>query len=89
MAISKQHADYWKRNLRLLAILMVIWFTVSCGCGIIFADALDRIRIPGTGFRLGFWFAQQGAMYVFVLLIFTYIRAMNRLDREFDVGEGD
>ncbi len=78
---------YWARNLRYLAILLVIWFVVSFGCGILFADALDAIRIPGTGFKLGFWFAQQGSIYVFVVLIFVYARLMNRLDREYGVAE--
>ena len=78
---------YWARNLRYLAILLAIWFAVSFGCGILFADALNEIRIPGTGFKLGFWFAQQGSIYVFVALIFVYARLMNRLDREFEVAE--
>ena len=78
---------YWARNLRYLAILLAIWFVVSFGCGILFADALDAIRIPGTGFKLGFWFAQQGSIYVFVVLIFVYARLMNRLDREYGVTE--
>ena len=78
---------YWARNLRYLAILLAIWFAVSFGCGILFADALNAIRIPGTGFKLGFWFAQQGSIYVFVVLIFFYARLMNRLDREFGVAE--
>ncbi len=78
---------YWSRNLRYLAILLAIWFAVSFGCGILFADALDAVRIPGTGFKLGFWFAQQGSIYVFVVLIFVYARLMNRLDREFGVAE--
>ena len=78
---------YWARNLRYLTILLAIWFTFSFGCGILFADALNMIRIPGTGFKLGFWFAQQGSIYVFVVLIFVYARLMNRLDREFGVAE--
>ena len=78
---------YWARNLRYLGILLSIWFVVSYGFGILFADALNAIRIPGTGFKLGFWFAQQGSIYVFVVLIFVYARLMNRLDREFGVAE--
>jgi putative solute:sodium symporter small subunit len=78
---------YWRRNLRYLTWLLAVWFTVSFGAGIIFADVLDTIRIPGTGFPLGFWFAQQGSIYVFVILIFIYVVLMNRLDREFDVDE--
>lgn len=78
---------YWARNLRYLTILLAIWFAVSFGCAILFADALNAIRIPGTGFKLGFWFAQQGSIYVFVVLIFVYARLMNRLDREYGVAE--
>ena len=78
---------YWRRNLRTLVLLLVLWFAVSFGAGILFVDALNRFRIPGTGFPLGFWFAQQGAIYAFVLLIFAYVGSMNRLDREFDVHE--
>jgi putative solute:sodium symporter small subunit len=79
--------DYWRRNLRLLATLLSIWFAVSYGAGILFAGALNQLRIPGTGFPLGFWFAQQGSIYVFVALIFVYVWRMNRLDREHDVHE--
>ena len=78
---------YWKTNLRYVAILLSIWFLASYGCGILFKDVLDRVRIPGTGFKLGFWFAQQGSIYVFVVLIFVYVGLMNRLDRDFDVSE--
>ena len=78
--------EYWSKNLRYLAILLSIWFIVSYGCGILFADALNNIQIGG--FKLGFWFAQQGAIYVFVVLIFVYIRWMNRLDKEYGVDEG-
>jgi putative solute:sodium symporter small subunit len=80
---------YWRRNLRYLGWLLGVWFLVSYGAGILFAERLDSIRIPGTGFPLGFWFAQQGSIYVFVVLIFVYVFLMNRLDREFDVDEGE
>ena len=60
---------------------------MSFGCGILFADALNAFRIPGTGFKAGFWFAQQGAIYAFLVLIFVYVRLMNRLDREYGVEE--
>jgi len=82
---ATRHAEYWRRNIRLVAVFLVVWFTVSYGFGIIFVDALDRIRIGG--FKLGFWFAQQGSIYVFVVLIFIYVFLMNRLDRECDVDE--
>ena len=76
---------YWKMNLKYLGILLSIWAFVSFGCGILFADQLDTIRIGG--FKLGFWFAQQGTMYVFVVLIFTYVYLMNKLDKEIEKDE--
>jgi len=76
---------YWKRNLRYLLILLTIWFTVSYGFGILLVEPLNTIKIGG--FPLGFWFAQQGSIYVFVVLIFVYVRLMNKLDKEFDVDE--
>ncbi len=89
MTGSKQdNADrYWARNLRILFALLAVWWLVSFGAGIIFADSLNEIRIPGTGFKLGFWFAQQGSIYVFVALIFIYARLMSKLDAEFNVHE--
>jgi putative solute:sodium symporter small subunit len=77
--------EYWNTNLRYLLILLSIWFLVSYVFGILMADTLDRIRIGGFG--LGFWFAQQGSIYVFVVLIFVYVRLMNALDKKFDVHE--
>jgi len=79
--------QYWRTNVRYLAILLSIWFAISFGAGIIFADALNAVRIPGTGFTLGFWFAQQGAIYGFLLLIVAYVVLMNRLDRQMGVDE--
>ena len=76
---------YWRANLRLMAWLLAIWFAVSYGCGILFVDQLDQFRFGG--FKLGFWFAQQGAIYVFVVLIFVYVWGMNRIDRKFGVDE--
>lgn len=87
-ATVARHAAYWRRNIRYVGALLVIWFVVSYGFGIVFADALNAFRLPGTAFPLGFWFAQQGAIYVFVVLIFVYVRLMNRLDRQFEVDEG-
>ena len=84
---SAPAAAYWRRNVRYLAVLLAIWAAVSFGAGIVFVEPLNRVRIPGTGFPLGFWFAQQGAIYVFLLLIVVYVWLMNRLDREFDVDE--
>ncbi len=79
--------DYWRHNVRYVAILLSIWFAVSFGAGILFVEHLNTIRIPGTGFPLGFWFAQQGSIYAFVVLIFVYVRLMNRLDRRYGVDE--
>lgn len=76
---------YWKENIRYVIILLAIWFVVSYGAGIIFKDALNSIRIEG--FKLGFWFAQQGAIYVFVILIFVYVRLMNKLDKKYGYDE--
>ncbi len=76
---------YWKTNLKYLTILLFIWFIVSFGAGVIWADQLNEIRIGG--FKLGFWFAQQGSIYVFVILIYIYVILMNRLDRKFDVHD--
>ncbi len=81
---DKQKAKaYWKKNLKYLAILLSIWFLVSYVFGILLVEELNTIRIGG--FRLGFWFAQQGSIYVFVILIFVYIRLMNRLDKKFNL----
>ncbi len=77
--------EYWSANLRLLTLCLIIWFIVSYGFGILLVDVLNNIRIGG--FQLGFWFAQQGSIYVFVALIFFYAARMNKLDRQFDVHE--
>ena len=76
---------YWKKNLQYLGILLLVWFLVSFGAGILFADYLNQFHL--AGFPLGFWFAQQGSIYVFVILIFVYVFLMNRLDKQFDVDE--
>lgn len=72
---------YWRANLKLLSICLVIWFSVSFGCGILLFDFLNQWQIGG--YKLGFWFAQQGAIYSFVVLIFAYARGMNKLDQKF------
>jgi putative solute:sodium symporter small subunit len=82
---KQNRKKYWKINLYYLLILLSIWFVVSFGFGIILADWMNRFRIGG--FKLGFWFAQQGSIYVFVILIFVYVWLMNRLDKRFDVDE--
>ena len=85
MQPSGSAAEYWKANLRLLGICLAIWFLVSYVFGIILVDALNAIKIGG--YPLGFWFAQQGSIYTFVILIFVYAKQMNKLDRKFDVHE--
>ncbi len=82
---NESRNQYWRRNLRYLGVLLAVWFAVSYGFGILLVDELDTIRIGG--FKLGFWFAQQGAIYVFVVLIFVYVFLMNRLDKKFNVDE--
>lgn len=85
MEKNKSMQDYWRRNLRFLLILLSIWFVVSFGFGILLAEPLNAIQLGG--FKLGFWFAQQGSIYAFVILIFVYVRWMNHLDKDFDVDE--
>ena len=86
MTDKQQNATaYWKENLKYLVILLTIWFLVSYGAGILFKDALNEIRLGG--FKLGFWFAQQGSIYVFVVLIFVYVRLMNKLDKKYGYDE--
>ena len=82
---GKNLQDYWKTNLKYLAILLSIWFIVSYVFGIFMVDVLNNIKLGG--FKLGFWFAQQGSIYVFVVLIFVYMNWMNKLDKEYDVYE--
>lgn len=77
--------EYWKTNLGYMVVLLSIWAVVSYGCGILFVEPLNAIRLGG--FPLGFWFAQQGSIYVFVVLIFVYYFLMRRLDRKHDVHE--
>ena len=82
---SDKAASYWKANLRLLLGCLIVWFVVSFGLGVLLVDVLNRIEI--AGFKLGFWFAQQGSIYTFLALIFFYARRMNKLDRDYDVDE--
>lgn len=78
---------YWRTHLMLLRLLLFVWAGVSLGCGVVFAEELNAWRLPGTGFKLGFWFAQQGSIYVFVALIFVYAVAMNRLEARHGLSE--
>jgi putative solute:sodium symporter small subunit len=85
MADNKRAKEYWRKNTRLIAILLFVWAFVSYGCGILFANALRGVHVGKLD--AGFWFAQQGSIYVFVALIFIYAWRMERLDREHDVHE--
>ena len=85
MSSQNNHQAYWKANLKLMAILLSIWFVISYVCGILLVDELNQITF--AGFKLGFWMAQQGSLYVFLILIFIYSKRMNALDKEYDVEE--
>ena len=87
MSMSKEEAarGYWRENLKLMMMLLVVWFVVSFGAGVLFVDQLNAIQF--FGFPLGFWFAQQGSIYAFVVLIFVYVWKMNQLDRKYDFHE--
>lgn len=82
-----KHSSYWSANLKLVAFCLAIWFVCSFLFGIVFVEPLNNIRIGG--YRLGFWFAQQGSIYVFVVLIFFYAYRMGKLDRDHGVEEDD
>jgi len=84
MSLEKAQA-YWKENISTIIKLLVVWFIVSFGCGILFINELNTIEISGV--KLGFWFAQQGSIYVFVALIFIYVKLMNNIDKKYDVHE--
>ena len=85
MSDQNNRQAYWKANLRLVAFCLCIWFVVSYLFGIILVDQLNAISFGG--YKLGFWFAQQGSMYIFVILIFFYASRMNKLDKKHDVHE--
>lgn len=82
---NDQAKAYWSENLSLVLKLLAVWFVVAYGCGILFVDALNEIRF--FGFKLGFWFSQQGAIYTFVALIFVYVSKMEALDKKYGVDE--
>ena len=83
--LDKSPQNYWKRNLRYLLVLLIIWFLCSYGAGIIFKNSLNNVKLGG--FKMGFWFAHQGSIYIFCIIIFVYVYLMNKLDKEFDVDE--
>ncbi|MCH7965566.1 MAG: DUF4212 domain-containing protein [Bacteroidetes bacterium] len=82
---KKDVHEYWKKNIRVVLILLSIWFLVSYVFGIFLVDFMNQFSVGGA--KLGFWFSQQGSIYVFVVLIFIYVRIMNKLDKEYDVNE--
>ncbi|WP_394173000.1 DUF4212 domain-containing protein [Thalassotalea litorea] len=82
---SISNNQYWRENLKLIAICLAIWFLVSFGCGILLVEPLNEIRLGG--YKLGFWFAQQGSIYTFVILVFYYTRQMNKLDKKFGIKD--
>jgi len=84
---NDRSSGYWEENLKLIMYLLIVWFVVSFGFGIILVDVLNEIRIGG--YKLGFWFAQQGSIYTFVVLIFVYAKQMVKLDRKYNVGEDE
>ncbi|MCH2161728.1 MAG: DUF4212 domain-containing protein [Phycisphaerales bacterium] len=86
---SASRSAHFRANLVWIFSLLAVWAFVSFGCGILLAPWLNTFNLPGTEYPLGFWFAQQGSIYVFVILIVIYVFAMNRLDRRFGVSEGD
>ena len=83
--MNNKNDEYWKSNLRIVSSLLLVWFIAYFGFGIIFSDMLDQIKVGG--FKLGFWFAQQGSIYIFVLIIFIYVWLMKRLDKRLSEKE--
>ena len=83
--MQDKHRAYWRANLRLMGVLLAVWFLVSFGFGILLVEPLNQV--PFFGFKLGFWWAQQGSIYVFILLIFVYAAAMRRIDRKYGVAD--
>jgi putative solute:sodium symporter small subunit len=83
--MKRKSDQYWRANIKIVFSLLIVWFIASFGFGILFSDSLDQIKIGG--FKLGFWFAQQGSIYVFVVIIFLYVWLMKRLDRKLSEEE--
>ncbi|RLA74591.1 MAG: DUF4212 domain-containing protein [Epsilonproteobacteria bacterium] len=77
--------EYWKENISTILKLLAVWFIVSLGCGVLFINQLNMIEISGV--KLGFWFAQQGSIYIFVILIFVYVSMMKKIDEKYNVDE--
>jgi putative solute:sodium symporter small subunit len=85
MKPQQNNNAYWKENIKYLSILMFAWFFVSFGCGILLADFFNQFQIGG--FPLGFWFAQQGSIYAFIIIIAVYIRLMKKLDQKYNLND--
>ena len=88
-SVHERHAAYWAKSLRIVLLVLSVWFFVSLGCGVLFRDQLDSMLPSIGGAPFGFWIAQQGAIVVFILLLVTYMLLMNRLDDEYHYGDGD
>jgi len=86
-SVQENNQQYWRANIKLVLLCLVVWFIVSFGFGILWVDQLNTIRLGG--FKLGFWFAQQGSIYVFLGLIIFYVHQVNKLDKKFNVKEKD
>jgi len=82
---AEKAQEYWKENIRTILVLLVVWFVVSLGAGVLFINQLNAIEISGV--KLGFWFAQQGSIYAFVILIFIYVFKMKKIDEKYGVDE--
>jgi putative solute:sodium symporter small subunit len=85
MSPKENQQAYWKANLKIMGVLLSIWFIVSFGCGILFVEQLNQFHF--AGFKLGFWMAQQGSLYVFSILIFVYVKKMDALDKKYGLSE--
>ena len=81
-AVAASLKRYWRTNVTIMSVLLTIWAIAGLGCGVLFADKLNAYNLPGTGYPLGFWFAQQGSIIVFVLIILAYCILLNRLDKK-------
>jgi len=81
-AVAASLKRYWRTNVTIMSVLLTIWAVAGLGCGVLFADKLNTFNLPGTGYPLGFWFAQQGSIIVFVLIILAYCLLLNRLDKK-------
>lgn len=82
LTADEARSRYWKKTITWVLALIALWFLVSLGCGVLWVDQLDQYIFPGTGMKLGFWFAQQGSILIFLAILATFVIVMNRLDKE-------